>query len=381
MFSRRSGSRGFTLIELLVVIAIIAVLIALLLPAVQAAREAARRAQCTNNLKQLGLAVQNYHQQVNAIPAINMFIGPGAGLGWSWDATWEVFLLPNMEQQPMFNSWNFSVNADPNLNGNDPAGLANSTVTFSVLPTFLCPSENQKTRPFNPYAPTNYFGNYGGPPVIRMWSGAIVPFYTVCTPANSGGSFTVGQGWWGADSNLGFFGLESFTDGTSNTAVFSEKLIGNANGSPLPFSTSGANAKRGIFLTSNIPYTNNSLSQATALLGIQGCKGVPGSQQASGNSWMIGFSWSIGYQWHWMVNAYNHYNTPNQLTCLNTTDSTSQGWGGYAGMSPPTSNHPGGVNVGFADGSVHFIKDSVSPQSWWAIGTRNGGETISSDSY
>ena len=64
----------------------------------------------------------------------------------------------------------------------------------------------------------------------------------------------MGQGWWGADSNLGFFGLESFTDGTSNTAVFSEKLIGNANGSPLPYATSGANAKRGIFLTSNIPY-------------------------------------------------------------------------------------------------------------------------------
>jgi prepilin-type N-terminal cleavage/methylation domain-containing protein len=112
MSSRRSRPRGFTLIELLVVIAIIAVLIALLLPAVQAAREAARRAQCTNNLKQLGLAVQNYHQQNNALPATNMFLGPGAGQGWGWNASWEVFLLPNMEQQTMYNSFNFSGYAD-----------------------------------------------------------------------------------------------------------------------------------------------------------------------------------------------------------------------------------------------------------------------------
>jgi prepilin-type N-terminal cleavage/methylation domain-containing protein/prepilin-type processing-associated H-X9-DG protein len=378
MSSRRSGSRGFTLIELLVVIAIIAVLIALLLPAVQAAREAARRAQCTNNLKQLGLAIQNYHQQVNALPAANMFLGSGSAGGWGWCPTWQVFLLPMLEQQPMYNAWNFQTGADQQ----DGAQYQmNSSITYSAISSLLCPSENQKTRPNNPYAPTSYFGNYGGPNVVRNWSGAIVPFYTVCSPSNAGGGFTVGQGWWGADSNLGFFGLESFTDGTSNTAVVSEKLIGTANGSPLPYAGSSSDAKRGIFLTTNIPYTYNSLNQALALTGIQGCKSVPGTQQANGSSWLLGFSWTIGYQWHWMVNAYNHYNTPNGLTCLNTTDQTAQGWGGYAGMSPPTSNHPGGVNVAFADGSVHFIKDSISPQSWWGIGTRNGGETISSDQY
>ena len=99
--TRRLGSRGFTLIELLVVIAIIAVLIALLLPAVQAAREAARRAQCTNNLKQLGLSVHNYHQQQNCLPAENMFLGPTNDLGWGWNASWAVFMLPNLEQQPV----------------------------------------------------------------------------------------------------------------------------------------------------------------------------------------------------------------------------------------------------------------------------------------
>ena len=378
MSSHRSGSRGFTLIELLVVIAIIAVLIALLLPAVQAAREAARRAQCTNNLKQLGLAIQNYHQQVNALPAVNMFLGSGSTGGWGWCPTWQVFLLPQLEQQPMYNAWNFQTGADQQ----DGAQYQmNSSVTYSAIASLLCPSENQKSRPNNPYAPTSYFGNYGGPNVIRNWSGAIVPFYTACSPMNAGGGFTVGQAWWGADSNLGFFGLESFTDGTSNTAVISEKLIGTANGSPLPYATLSSDGKRGIFLTGNIPYTYNSLNQALGLAGIQGCKSVPGTQQANGSSWLLGFSWTIGYQWHWMVNAYNHYNTPNLLTCLNPTDQTSQGWGGYAGISPPTSNHPGGVNVAFADGSVHFIKDSVSPQAWWGLGTRNGGETISSDSY
>src|SRR5271163_4894328 len=129
---RRRSSRGFTLIELLVVIAIIAVLIALLLPAVQAAREAARRAQCTNNLKQLGLSVHNYHQQMNCLPAENMFLGPNiGGNGWGWNASWAVFMMPNIEQNPLYNAYNFTVNADASN-----AGLANTTVVYSAIPTF-----------------------------------------------------------------------------------------------------------------------------------------------------------------------------------------------------------------------------------------------------
>src|SRR5580658_4874364 len=108
---RRLRARGFTLIELLVVIAIIAVLIALLLPAVQAAREAARRAQCTNNLKQLGLAVHNYHQQVNVLPAENMFLG-STTTTWGWAASWAVFMLPNIEQGPFYNAYNFAISPD-----------------------------------------------------------------------------------------------------------------------------------------------------------------------------------------------------------------------------------------------------------------------------
>ncbi len=365
--------KGFTLIELLVVIAIIAVLIALLLPAVQAAREAARRAQCTNNLKQLGLSVHNYHQQVNCVPGANMFLG-ATGETWGWNANWTVFLLPNIEQGPLYNAYNFSQGPDQ---------VMNTTVSYTLINVLLCPSDNQKQRNNNPWAPNSYFGNYGGPPVVRMWSGMIVPFFTCSTlpntPANGWGP---GVCWWGADSNLGFFGFEGVGDGTSNTALFSEKLLGITTGSPLPYAGSSSDAKRGIFLVGNMPGTVNTQMMSNALAGLQGCQATPLTTQANGASWLLGFGWSIGYQWHWMVNQYNHYNTPNKLTCLPTNDVSAAGtWGGGTGMSPPTSNHPGGVNVCFADGSVHFVKDSVSPQTWWSLGTRNGNETLSSDSY
>jgi prepilin-type N-terminal cleavage/methylation domain-containing protein/prepilin-type processing-associated H-X9-DG protein len=367
--------KGFTLIELLVVIAIIAVLIALLLPAVQAAREAARRAQCTNNLKQLGLAVHNYHQQNNVVPSIGMFLG-STGETWGWNANWTVFLLPNIEQGPLYNSYNFAMGPDPNPG-------ANTTVGFSLINVLLCPSDNQKVRPANPWAPSSYFGNYGGPPVVRMWSGMIVQFFscstTNATPVNGWGPGTC---WWGADSNLGYFGFEGVTDGTSNTALFSEKLIGTSNNGPFPYAGSGSDAKRGIFLIGTMPGVYNQQNMALALQGLQACQSVPSTTQANGASWLLGFSYTWSYPWHWVVSAYNHYNTPNKLTCLATNDNEAAGtWGGAEGNSPPTSNHPGGVNVCFADGSVHFIKDSISPQTWWALGTRNGGETLSSDSY
>ncbi len=367
--SQNSYRRGFTLIELLVVIAIIAVLIALLLPAVQAAREAARRAQCTNNLKQLGLAVHNYHQQTNALPAENMFLG--ATNGWGWNASWAVFLLPNIEQGPMYNAYNFAIAPDQ---------PQNSSISYSAISVLLCPSDNQKARPNNPWAPTNYCSNHGGPGVIRDWSGPIVEFFT-CATANNimVNGWTPGTCWWGSDSNLGFFGLESVTDGSSNTAMFSEKLLGAAAASPSPYAGSGPDSRRGIYVISNLPTNYNSLSSASAQQGVAACQGVSSTNQ-SNTGWLNGFSWTLGYQWHTVVNSYTHYNTPNKLTCLNSSDPGGL-WGGTAGAATVSSNHPGGVNVCFTDGSVHFIKDSVSMTSWWAIGTRNGGETIGSDQY
>ena len=205
---------GFTLIELLVVIAIIAVLIGLLLPAVQAAREAARRSQCVNNLKQLGLAVHNYHDTNNVIPADAPFLGPAwsptccARPGWTWTTSWAVCLLPNLEQQALFNANNFK------QNGTD---AANNTVGFNQIATYICPSDNIKQRPSAPWASNSYHGNHGGPGVISNWSGTIVQNRT-SNPAS----------WGWEDSQQAYFGFEGVSDGTSNTAPFSEKLLGLA---------------------------------------------------------------------------------------------------------------------------------------------------------
>ena len=362
-FSR--SRRAFTLIELLVVISIIAVLIALLLPAVQAAREAARRAQCVNNMKQLGLAVHNYHSTYNVVPADGVFLGPaygtqvGATEGWGWNASWAVSLLPNLEQTPLYNAYNF----------NRDASLApNTTVGYTQVGSFLCPSDNQKQRPAAPWGANSYHGNHGGPGIVSNWSGLIVQNFTNYPNA-----------WWGADAQMGYFGFESVTDGTSNTALFSERLLG-IPGNPVVY-TGNPLGKRGIYSASY----NGAVDQGPTgnpLLAVAACKSVP-STQGSAGSYLSGAHYSLSYPWHTSNTAYIHFNTPNGNSCFAATGDGAAGnpWGGTGAMITATSNHAGGVNVTFGDGSVRFIKESISPNIWWALGTKSGNETISSDSY
>jgi len=349
--------RGFTLIELLVVIAIIAVLIALLLPAVQAAREAARRSQCTNNLKQLGLAVHNY-LSTNAVLPPNCS-GPQVSGTYSYDSgwsySWALAITPQLEQQPLFNAFNFAAKS---------TGPENSTTGYTQLGALLCPSDGTTVAPDAPWATLNYVGNFGGPGIIERWTGTIVP----------------ARAW--TSTGPGPLSAASINDGTSNTALFSERLLGtNLSGTALAAKItigSPPNQRlRGFFESGQSPAINQYTS-APALTFYNQCKALPGSKGAA-NSVCLGYIWTRGYYVH-INNGYNHFGPPNFFSCHNGMEST-QTWDAVDGIAPPSSNHPGGVNLAFTDGSVKFIKDSVSLPTWWALGTCAGGETISGDSY
>ena len=361
----RRKTSGFTLIELLVVIAIIAVLIALLLPAVQSAREAARRAQCVNNLKQLGLAVHNYHSQNNVLPLQTMYPA-SADVSWGWSYGWPIALLPSLEQTTMFNSINFATGFFGNSGAANFASLGNTTVAYLQIGTLICPSDGSRRRPQDPYGTTNYVGNMGGPGVIAAMTGTIVP----------NGAFISG---WGDAQNFGPIDLAALRDGTSSTALFSERLTG-INGSPT-IRLDSPDSRRAIFNTGVGGGWHT--GGAGAIQFIQGCKALPGSTTSvisNGN----GAYWVASYPWHVAVMSYTHFGPPNSVSCQNPGTEYFGSWLTFVGPShsaPPSSNHTGGANVCFADGSVRFIKDSVSLQSWWALGTRNGAETVSGDSY
>jgi prepilin-type N-terminal cleavage/methylation domain-containing protein/prepilin-type processing-associated H-X9-DG protein len=374
--SRLQGARGFTLIELLVVIAIIGVLIALLLPAVQAAREAARRAQCLNNLRQLGLATMNYHDKNQVFPADGVFLGPAYGPnppaaspGWGWNASWMVSILPEVDHQPLYSAYNFNRAADE---------AHNHTVGFTQIATLVCPSDAFGQRPQPPWGSTSYHGNHGGPGVIKNWSGTIVQNFT-----------NYPQAWWGRDANLGYFGIKSVRDGATSTALFSEKLIGIPDlypGSPVPAITvNSGDAKRAIWeisFGSGAFMSTGDVNLAQA--GIQLCRNIPATATTQWG-YLNGAHWSLSYPWHTSNSAYTHFNTPNGLSCFNAAETAygtqGNGWGGVSTLITATSDHPGGVNVCMCDGSVKFIKDTIAPNVWWALGTRNGREVISSDQY
>jgi prepilin-type N-terminal cleavage/methylation domain-containing protein/prepilin-type processing-associated H-X9-DG protein len=361
----RSQRRGFTLIELLVVIAIIGVLIALLLPAVQAAREAARRAQCTNNLKQFGLAVHNYHSVNNSLPPLYDNFGPGntgpSAPNGEWPLGWATALLLYMEQQPLFNASNYTQGVFNPIN---------TTVSYSKVSTHTCPSESVKTGPWVASAYTNYHANIGGPCCMASWSGIFVPMYSDGVMSQSNSVQT---------ANLGTFGFEGVTDGTSNTAMFSEKLIGLSG--YFTVYPGDLRAKRVTYQTGvTVPWDQGIPGVQTAQQMYGACKAMPVTTAPTNPTQWTGCAWNGSHAGTLTFNAYDHFNTPNGLSCV-----AANSWGGPPGgfndIITATSNHPGGVNLGLADGSVKFVKDSIAVNTWWALGTRNQGEQISADAY
>jgi prepilin-type N-terminal cleavage/methylation domain-containing protein/prepilin-type processing-associated H-X9-DG protein len=378
--------RAFTLIELLVVIAIIAVLIALLLPAVQAAREAARRAQCVNNLKQLGLAAQNYLSSNNVFPPQTSYPTvaanqTGNALGYQWGFTWYYAIFPQLEQMQIFNSVNFS------LSPMDSSQVSAASAKVSAL---LCPSESANTQLFTSvnagytlatgpyyYAVSNYVGNYGGPAAYQPYSGTIVPGYN----AEAGTSSTA------TGFQLPVIGMQSITDGTSNTGLISERLLSfYPFGSTATVYPQGPNGWRAIFVGTvgalpNSVTPANMMNANPALLFAQGCNALS-SATASPYPAIVGIQIMAGHPGYPVLTSYMHWTAPNTVPCQNSADPFVSVYGvGPYGSASASSMHSGGVNVCFADGSVHFIKSSISLQTWWGLGSRANGEVIGSDQY
>lgn len=358
----KSLRRAFTLIELLVVISIIALLVAVLLPAIQAAREAARRLQCNNNLRQIGLALHNYHETQGVLPWTQGYVATrfptikdgrsprAGGNGEEWTTFGALALmLPHLEQAPIYNSINFCFGANWFLlpNASDP--LQGTAINVTIA-TFLCPSDSSGI------GRNNYMAS----------NGANFDWFSK-SPAS--GPLTRPTETNGCNG-----GIVDVTDGLSNTLAFSERLLGDGN--------PNRNSMSDIFMpamSSNgfVPWSNlltNPKAQAYLnMTAIPACDDYAAKNPTKTWNWS-GFHWASGNYHQSVFNLALPPNSPHR-DC-SPYPATAMAMGFYTARS----GHPGGVNGLMADGSVRFFKNSIHPWTWMALGTRAGGELISADS-
>jgi len=343
--TRRPGaSRGFTLIELLVVIAIIAVLIALLLPAVQSAREAARRAQCINNLKQIGLAMHNYESATASFPMGTVNYGNVTKDGLARGFTAFALLMPFIEQGNIGSSLNYSLRVSGAI-GPVNGGLSNWTGLIAKVATYICPSDFEiqpynQTESLNPYSQTSYFPSGGTWNTVAYYLG---PEIWDQYPGN------------GAFDQRTCYPISSFSDGTSNTILVGEvsrykndpdRVFNQWSRFGFFGSSIGANTTRPQGLAFEVPNIN-----AAPKIGDGAFAGPPDSLPAGTDTGDDYKQWALHP-------AYRQYGQ----------------WGFR-------SQHPGGANFLFADGSARFLKETINNDVLRALGTRNLGEVVSADAY
>jgi prepilin-type N-terminal cleavage/methylation domain-containing protein/prepilin-type processing-associated H-X9-DG protein len=359
--------RAFTLIELLVVIAIIAVLIALLLPAVQAAREAARRAQCVNNMKQIGLGMHNYHSVNNCFPSGSLVTRQtGGGTQTNGDFSPHFRMLGGMEQQAMYNAGNFNICA---FNDNGTAGDAmNSTACTARLSVFLCPSATPPS-----------FAVAGGAYGSGRLAGIMAPGNSYF--ASLGSSLEFRHGQKGGPPNGLFWhngpgiGVRDVIDGTSNTIAFGEWRIG-----------SGIQSQRTqggyVFFSGSFPAGMSNSTANSEIVTMFNYPNVAAWLNSCKGGKTYGHSAKLGQTWAFALTVYtlgNVLQAPNsKLPNCSTTAKNSVDAPGVYTLS---SFHPGGANVLMADGHVQFLKNSTNIQTILALGSRAQGEVISADSY
>ena len=332
MFRRRPRrtAAAFTLVELLVVIAIIGILIALLLPAVQAAREAARRSQCQNNLKQLGIAAQNYHDVVRYFPPLSTGNSNASG-----QLSFLVGLLPYIEQQSTYQLINFT---------NCPVPWSSYQGYAVEIPSLQCPSDIQ--------CPPNWFGGAWGPNNQGAYQGR--NNYKACVGT------TISDNQWGNNNNGMFAGsgqwgiaMKDVTDGTTHTVLIGERGQGNSGNRQDLVGNVAINVGSSMDWASGGPSVCQNLASAG------------GQYNASAT---MNYTWSFpGSRWCDGDVYYSGFNTvlpPNSPSCL--VDGGDRNWGIYT-MS---SRHTAGAQAVMADGSVRFVSSSINNQIWWAMGTR-----------
>jgi prepilin-type N-terminal cleavage/methylation domain-containing protein len=314
---------GFTLIELLVVIAIIAILVALLLPAVQAARGAARLTQCKNNIKQLVLGLQNYHDINRMFPPGHLETGeenpPPGGQTAQHQIGWLSYLLPYVEQSATYNLIPFN-DINPSLNVNKNAAFWPAAGT--VIPFFMCPSDPSQLVfiTASPTAPANYMGNQG--------------INCMC-------QFNVCSGVFGHST---FTKLSWITDGTTNTIAVSETLRGDNNTATLKDN-----------------YIYNKTATANA-------QDVTTCQSFAANASDRGLSW-LGGQPQYNMFSTNRVPNDSLYDCI----APNYGCSNFAARS---AHEGGGATTGMCDGSVHFISQNVDLTTYQALGTIQGGESV-----